>query len=159
MISQTVEYSLRAVLALAHRGDDPCTVPQLAALTEVPAPYLAKLMQRLVRCKIVRSRRGRHGGFSIARPAKDLTIWDIVDAVDPLPRIRECPLKIDSHGANLCPLHRRLDEALAMVEQSLRNTTLAELLTAANGRPPLCPREGTALVALALPTKKPKNKR
>lgn len=156
VISQTVEYSLRATVALAHRGDEPCTVQQLAAITEVPAAYLAKLMQRLVRCKLVVSKRGLHGGFLLAKDPNNLTIWDIVDAVEPLQRIRECPLKIGSHGDALCPLHRRLDQAMVMVEKSLRETTLAELLSASNGKPPLCTREKTAIVSISLPVKKPK---
>lgn len=157
MISQTVEYSLRVAVALAERGDNPCTVQQLATTTAVPSAYLAKLMQRLVRSKLVVSKRGLHGGFVLAKAPEKLTILDIMNAVEPLQRIHECPLKIRSHGVALCPLHHRLDQAMAMVEKSLRYTTLAELLTAGNGRPTLCPREQTALVGLALPTKKPKN--
>lgn len=156
MISQTVEYSLRAAVALAHRGDNPCTVQQLAATTEVPSAYLAKLMQRLVRCKLVVSKRGLHGGFVLAKAPEELTILDIVNAVEPLKRIHECPLKIGSHGAALCPLHRRLDGAMAMVEKSLRETTLAELLSDSNGRPPLCARNKIATVSISMPTTKPK---
>lgn len=158
MISQTVEYSLRAAVALAHRGENPCTVQQLAATTEVPSAYLAKLMQRLVRCRLVVSKRGLHGGFVLAKAPKDLTILDIVAAVEPLKRIHDCPLKIGSHGTALCPLHRRLDEAMAMVEKSLRDTTLAELLSNANGKPPLCTRDKARLVNVRLPSKKRKSR-
>lgn len=159
MISQTVEYALRASVALANRRDQPCTIQQLAAITEVPAAYLAKLMQRLVRCKLVISKRGLHGGLQLAKAPKDVTIWDIVEAIEPFERIRECPLKIASHGATLCPLHRRLDDALATVEKSLRNTTLAELLKTANDKPPLCSRESAAVVNISLPPKPRQRKR
>lgn len=146
MITQAVEYSLRAIVALAKQGGRPCTAQQLSELTETPAPYLSKLMQTLVRFELVQSRRGVNGGFVLARRPEDMTIFDVVQAVEPLKRIRKCPLNIGEHSGALCPLHRRLDEALEMVERSFRETTLADLLNDPAGRPPLC--EGQALVAI-----------
>jgi len=142
VISQTVEYALRAVVALAYRGSEPCTAQQISVLTQVPAPYLAKLMQSLVRSGLVHSRRGLHGGFVLAKSPPELTIWDIVEAIEPFQRIRECPLRISAHAGSLCPLHRRLDDAMETVEMSFRRTTIAELLNASEGRAPLCERAG-----------------
>src|SRR3989337_187432 len=107
VISQTVEYSLRAIVALAQRGGEPCTAQRISELTDVPGPYLAKLMQGLVRSGLVYSRRGLHGGFILAKSPKELTIWDVVDAVEPFQRIRAGPLRIGAHRPGLCPLHRR----------------------------------------------------
>jgi Rrf2 family protein len=146
MISQTVEYSLRAAVVLAQNAGTACTAQRLSEITDVPRPYLAKVMQELVRAGIVNSRRGLHGGFELARSPKDLTIWDIVEAVEPLQRIRKCPLRISAHTGGLCPLHRRLDDAMELVERSFRATALAELLQDAAGRSPLC--ERTNLVSL-----------
>lgn len=140
MISQTVEYSLRAAVALAQNGGAPCTAQRLSEITEVPRPYLAKVMQELVRAGLVNSRRGLHGGFELARSPTHLTIWDIIEAVEPLQRIHKCPLQIGAHSGGLCPLHRRLDDAMELVERSFRTTTLAELLQDASGRSPLCER-------------------
>ncbi len=67
-----------------------------------------------------------------------LTIWDVVDAVEPIKRIRECPLGIQSHGPNLCPLHRRLDKALETIENLFRDTTVAEVLSQPGNVTPLC---------------------
>jgi hypothetical protein len=53
-------------------------------------------------------------------------------------RIKECPLGLVGHGARLCPLHRRLDNALATVEKAFRNTTLAEILAEPRSSIPLC---------------------
>jgi Rrf2 family protein len=146
MISQTVEYSLRAAVVLAQRGGTACTAQRLSEITAVPRPYLAKVMQELVRAGLVNSRRGLHGGFELARSPNDMTIWDVVEAVEPFQRIRQCPLGISAHSRGLCPLHRRLDEAMESVEQRFRATTLAELLQDECGRAPLC--ERTDLVSL-----------
>ena len=58
--------------------------------------------------------------------------------VDPIKRIRQCPLGLAAHGMRLCPLHKRLDNALAMVEQAFRDTTLAEILDEPTASIPLC---------------------
>ena len=136
MISQTVEYSLRAIVTIAQNEGVPCTSLKISALTQVPAPYLSKLMQWLVRAELVTSKRGLHGGFVLTKQPTELTIWDVVQAVEPSKRILECPLGI--HGTNLCPLHRRLDDALAMVEESLKASTIAELLDEPGAPTPLC---------------------
>ena len=69
-------------------------------------------------------------------PAGELP-QDVVQSVDPIQRIKTCPLGLTSHGVNLCPLHRRLDEAIALVEQALRNSTLAELVAEPTASKPL----------------------
>ncbi len=138
MISQSVEYALRAVVTIAQHGGKPCTAQEIAAITQVPGPYLSKLMQGLVRANLVTSKRGLHGGFLLTKEPSELTIWEVLDSVDPLKRIRQCPLGIGAHGATLCPLHRRLDQAMELVEASFRETTVADLLTQSSGGSPLC---------------------
>ena len=127
MISQTAEYALRAIVYLADQADAPQTTQQIAKVTRVPAGYLAKVMQGLSRAGLVRAQRGLHGGFTLAVPPEELTVLDVVQAVDPLRRITHCPLGIPGHQS-LCPLHRGLDNAVAMVEKALGASTIAELL-------------------------------
>ncbi len=138
MLSQTVEYALRAVVQLASIAPEASTTAELALVTQVPAAYLAKVLQALVKAGIVESHRGASGGVSLAHSPEDLTILDIVNATDPIPRIRTCPLDLKSHGTKLCPLHRRLDAALAQVEQAFGKTTLAEVLGDSSTIKPLC---------------------
>jgi Rrf2 family protein len=58
----------------------------------VPAGYLSKVLQSLGRAQLVNSQRGLHGGFTLARAPSELTVWEVIQAVDPLQRIRSCPL-------------------------------------------------------------------
>src|SRR5690349_2320002 len=128
VFSQTVEYALRAVVHLASKSPEAQTTDQIAAVTRVPRAYLSKVIQALVRSRIVESHRGIGGGVTLSRPPDELTILDVVNAVEPIQRIRTCPLGLAAHGIKLCPLHRRLDNALATVEQAFAATTLAEVL-------------------------------
>ncbi len=139
MLSQTTEYALRAAVFLAGRAPDPQTTGQIAAATRVPTAYLSKVLQSLGRASIVRSQRGLHGGFSLSRDPADLTILEVIQAVDPIRRIDSCPLELASHGTRLCPLHRRLDDALARIEEAFGDTTLADILAEPAESVPLCP--------------------
>lgn len=138
MFSQTVEYALRAVVFLASEAPKACTTDQIATATLVPKAYLSKVLQNLSRAGIVNSQRGVGGGMTLAQVPDKLTILEVVNAVEPIGRIQECPLGLKSHGVNLCPLHRRLDNALAMVEEALASSTLAEVIADPSRSKPLC---------------------
>ncbi len=140
MFSQTVEYALRAVVHLAYRAPEAQTTAQIAEATRVPRDYLSKILQGLAREGIVRTQRGVGGGISLAQQPADLTILDVVKAVEPesVRRITTCPLGLKTHGVRLCPLHKRLDNAIAMVEKAFRDTTLAEVLAEPTTSVPLC---------------------
>ncbi|MCU0876189.1 MAG: Rrf2 family transcriptional regulator [Pirellulaceae bacterium] len=148
MFSQTVEYALRAVVHLASEAPAPRTTDQIAAATLVPRAYLAKVLQSLAKSGVVQSQRGLHGGISLIKAPADLTILEVVNAVEPIQRIRTCPLGLAAHGVRLCPLHSRMDRALATVETALGNSTLAEVLAEPTESVPLCPYPGGVKSAL-----------
>ena len=62
---------------------------------------------------------------------------DILDAVSPIKRIESCPLDLEGHSSDLCPLHRRLDAAMGLVQEAFRDTSLAEVLSEENPCPTL----------------------
>lgn len=146
MISQTTEYALRAVVWLAANPEKPLTAQQIAEATRVPAGYLAKVLQGLSRAGLLHSQRGLGGGFTLARDPSSLTMWEVVQAVDPMKRIHECPLGFEAHGDELCPLHQQLDQAIANIEQTFTTCTIDKLIDPAHGSSPLCayvPRNST----------------
>jgi Rrf2 family nitric oxide-sensitive transcriptional repressor len=138
MFSQTVEYALRAVVHLSHEAPAARTTEEIAKATRVPQAYLAKVLQGLVQAGIVRSQRGVGGGIALVKNPRDLTILEVVNAVDPIRRINTCPLGLAAHGVRLCPLHKRVDHALALVEDAFRSTTLQEILDEPSESVPLC---------------------
>ncbi len=152
MFSQTVEYAMRAVLALAAGDGTSMTTRQIAETMKVPHSYLSKVLQALVRGGLVYSTRGLKGGFVLVRTADNITLLQILNSVNPLQRIESCPLDIDAHSSDLCPLHRRLDQAMAMVEKAFSGTTLAEILSEENP----CPTMQKQLLTLEILQKKKK---
>lgn len=127
MLSQTSEYALRAAVFLANDGGGPRTAAEIARAASVPAGYLAKVLGLLARAGLVSSQRGLGGGFALSRTPRDVSVLEVVNAVDPLRRIERCPLGLPEHRRALCPLHKKLDDAYAAIEASFRGTSLAEL--------------------------------
>ena len=138
MFSQTVEYALRAVVDLASTAPKAKTTQEIAKATRVPQAYLAKVLQNLVQAGVLRSRRGLRGGIALVKKPEELTILEVVNAVDPIRRIKECPLGLAAHGDLLCPLHKRLDNAMATVEQAFAQTTFRQILDKPSESVPLC---------------------
>jgi len=138
MMSQTAEYALRAAVFLADQDGAPSTTAEIAEGTQIPQGYLAKVMLALSRGRVVNAQRGPNGGFTLRKPADELTLLEVVNTVDPVQRIHECPLKLPHHGPNLCPLHRKLDDCALSIEREFGATTVSDLLNVPQPRKPLC---------------------
>ncbi|MBK7406313.1 MAG: Rrf2 family transcriptional regulator [Phycisphaerales bacterium] len=128
MLSRTTEYALRAVIYLAKAEGDNATSQAIAAATVVPEGYMSKVLNTLARAGIVSSQRGPTGGFALALAPNKLTMLDVVEALEPLPRINSCPLALTEHAGGLCPLHSVLAELVRDAEQRLGGTTISDLL-------------------------------
>jgi Rrf2 family transcriptional regulator, nitric oxide-sensitive transcriptional repressor len=135
LISNTTEYALRAIVDLAYHFGESRTTQQIADATKVPAGYLAKILKDLSRHNLVRSQRGLHGGFSLDRDPNHMTVYDVIAAVDPPKRILTCPLNLEAHKSHLCPLHQRLDDAMAAAERAFRNTTISDVTANPQSQP------------------------
>ena len=116
----------------------------------MPASYLSKVLQPLAKGGIVIGQRGLHGGFTLAKSPNELSILEVINAVEPVQRIKVCPLGIRGHGTNLCSLHRALDEVMQNVEKSFGSQTIGDLLTRANKSRPLCDVASTMAIGLPL---------
>jgi len=125
MLSQTVEYALRAMSHLAAIAGACASSGALAEATHAPHGYLSKIMRDLVCAQLVTSYRGRHGGFALARDPDTISVLDIVNAVSPRRRAER-----DGPEADTDPLRACLDDVLARAEDALARATLRSLLTA-----------------------------
>jgi Rrf2 family transcriptional regulator, nitric oxide-sensitive transcriptional repressor len=128
MHSQTAEYAMRAMACLAQYRELVAT-PTLADQTGVPANYLAKVLQMLAGAGLIAGRRGVGGGYRLSRGADDITLLQVVDAVDPLPRNRQVPNNTNGQSyGTLSALHAKMDEASQAVIRVYQHATLADLV-------------------------------
>ncbi len=138
MISQTAEYALRSIVCLAQNPEKPMTTAEIANATKVPEPYLSKVLHTLAKNEIVISKRGLHGGYILGHSIDRLPLLDIINAVDPIRQIESCPLRLETHGTNLCALHRRINESIQLMEDTFRNATIGTILEEPSKSIPLC---------------------
>ena len=150
MLSQTAEYALRATICLSYTKEGLVSTSELAEVTQVPMNYLAKVLQLLARADIVTGRRGVGGGYRLTREPGEISMLDVINAIDPIKRIRSCPLKLSNHSGGLCPLHHKLDESIGMLIDQFQGISMADLMGERGGTKPLCDTERTARVELTL---------
>jgi len=103
-LNARVDYALRAVAELASvasGADGPVTAERLAKGQSIPPKFLESILLQLRRAGIVVSQRGPEGGYWLARPAKEITLADIIRAIDgPLANVRgQRPENVGYHGA------------------------------------------------------------
>lgn len=132
-ISARADYAVRAVLELAVRqGDGPVKAEEIAAVQDIPHKFLEGILGDLRRAEIVDSRRGGGGGYRLAREATDITVADVIRAVDgPIVSVRgERPTRLTYTGTAepLLPLWIALR---ANVRKILEGVTLADLASGA----------------------------
>ena len=129
-ITTWAEYGIICALHLAKRAaDGPVTGREIAATERLPADYVEQILLRLRRADIIRSRRGAHGGYSLARPASEVSVRDVIAASE----LSTFDLHCVSHpvGADRCAdsgncsirpvwvlLQQKIDEVLESVNLS-----------------------------------------
>src|SRR5262245_9217788 len=88
------DYAVRTMLALAtHDGGDWMSVPRISAAMAIPERFLPRVMADLTRAGLVEGRAGRTGGYRLARAASEISLLDVIDAVEPEPEPRSCILR------------------------------------------------------------------
>ena len=135
-LSRTVEYAVQAMLQLAeHTPGTPVPCSKLAAAGNMPERFLLQILRNLVTHGILKSTRGVDGGYCLERPAEQISLLDVIEAIDG-------PFGVGTVGGRESPIesHRRLTEALhevsGLMRKELANIKLVNLLapkTAAAG--------------------------
>ncbi|GAA4608714.1 Rrf2 family protein [Actinoplanes octamycinicus] len=135
----STEWLLHCAASLAQlEAGATASATQLARYFDVPAAYLAKQLQSLVRAGVLTATTGPRGGFRLARDAARITLLDIVEAVDGAAQPYECrEIRQQGRGAlspeecrSPCILARKMAEAHDAWRQSLAATTLADIVAA-----------------------------
>lgn len=138
LLSEACEYGLRAVVWMAQRPAEPQKVKDIAEEIKAAPGYLVKVLQELTKAGILSARRGSQGGFTLQADPAELTALEVINAIDPLERIRTCPLGIDAHGTTLCPIHRRIDDAMGWIEENFGQLTIRDVIDSGTGSGGIC---------------------
>ena len=129
-LSTRGKYGLYAMYYLArHQGEGPQPLQSIATMG-VPSQYLERLLGNLRRAGLVSTVRGAQGGYQLAKPAGEVTVLEVVDAVEGPIEMSECTSAENScHKACACPVRRVWQRATDTLNRELKSIRLSDLLT------------------------------
>lgn len=117
MLSNTCKYALRALIYLAKysKDDNRIGIKKISEDLGISSPFLGKILQNLVKQKLLVSTKGPNGGFSLSKKPDNISLWDIVINVDGEDYFTNCliglrPCKTHDPSKPLCPVHIKYDE-------------------------------------------------
>jgi Rrf2 family protein len=129
-VSARVDYALRAAAELAAAGDEPLKREAIAAAQGIPVPFLEQILLALKRAGIVRTRRGPEGGYWLARPAGEITLAEVIRAVEgPLANVQGARPEDVAYGGAAAALQEVWIAVRANLRAVLDEVTLADLAT------------------------------
>lgn len=127
-LSQTAGCAIRAMVCLDGPGGTPLLVTAISRATEIPRPYLAKIVNQLSIRKLVLTKRGYKGGVTLARPSHEITLLEIANAVDGSEWLEKCILGLEEcSDERACPLHEFWMPMRKEIERRLSLQTLEEI--------------------------------
>ncbi|HKL33126.1 MAG TPA: Rrf2 family transcriptional regulator [Tangfeifania sp.] len=131
MLSNTCKYALRALIYLGKfsKEDQMIGIKKISEDLGLSSPFLGKILQNLVKQKLLVSTKGPNGGFALARPADKITLWDIVIKVDGEEFFTNCLISLEpcrTHDPTkpLCPVHSQYDKLRKQIADFYQDTTL-----------------------------------
>jgi Rrf2 family protein len=128
-VSKTAGYAIHAMSCIGNSRTPMRFVRDIAAKTGLQKPYLAKIINHLAHDGLVVAKRGYRGGIALARPPGDISLLEIVTAVDGEAWTMSCLFGLEKCPAKgQCPAHARWNEIRETLADILRKTTLADVM-------------------------------
>lgn len=129
LITRDTDYALRAVCFIAGKEDELVSVADLVKELKIPRPFLRKILQVLNKKKILKSYKGRGGGFLLGRPAEKIFLIDLIKIFHGPPKLNECLFKkLPCLNRKTCALKKKIDRIEKRVISGLQSITLSSLL-------------------------------
>lgn len=128
-ITRQADYAVRAVLHLARTGGQRTATSLIAEEQKIPASFLAKIISQLSIAGFLHTSRGARGGVTLARPPKDITLLEVIEAIDGPIQLNEC---VGNKGScsfeDNCPLRPVWCDAQEELVNKLKGTNFADML-------------------------------
>lgn len=137
-MTRAADYAVRAIVHLASLPDGSrASLCDLAAGVGVSPAFLSKVLQRLVKAGLIRSRRGKHGGFELSRDIASVSLLDVLHALDSVPTLNACLAPRGCARSAICGAHVVWLEAQERLREVLAGASLARIarFTRAHRRP------------------------
>ena len=128
-ISRKIDYALRAMIYLAGQpAERVVTLQEISAATQLPRDFLAKILKILTGGRLVRSVRGAHGGYQLARPARGISFLEVIEAAEGPVQLNVCLDHKDRCDVSAtCTMYHVWEKGQERMLEVYRRTSLAEL--------------------------------
>ena len=129
LVTRETDYAVRCIIYLAKDADQVSSVTEVSQSMQIPKSFLAKIFQRLVRAGLVESIRGMNGGFRLKKKPSEISLLDIMEAIQGQSCINVCA--VDSKKCKrsaLCSVHPVWVGLRSDVDKRLRSQTIASLV-------------------------------
>ena len=134
ILSNTCKYAIRATIYLAvnEKENEKVGIKRIAEDLDIPTPFLGKILQNLVKYKILSSTKGPHGGFALAKNPADITLLDIIDVIDGMDLFSECLIGMRSckeyeDEMVPCSIHSKFLPIRNQLYELFKNETIEDL--------------------------------
>lgn len=135
MLSNTCKYAVRALIYLGRYSADGSKIgiKKISSDLMIPTPFLGKILQNLVKQKVLVSTKGPNGGFGLGKKSTDISLYEIVKIVDGEDFFKNCllgmqPCSTHENNEKPCPVHSRFGPIRAQLTLFYQQTTIAEIL-------------------------------
>ncbi len=140
MLSNTCKYAIRALIYLGKHDDNgkKIGIKKIAGDLDIPTPFLGKILQNLVKQKILSSTKGPNGGFGIGKPTNEISLYDIVKTIDGEDFFNNCLISLEpcsSHheDGKYCPVHNSFSEVRTKLMEFYSQTTIDVVISDMHG--------------------------
>jgi len=132
MLSHTCKYAIRALiyLELFASSEEKIGIKRIAGELDIPSPFLGKILQTLVKYKLLGSTKGPHGGFYLDRPAMDIPVMEIIEIIDGKDVFNYCVIRTEACDPNRpCSMHQKLAPAREEIRRIFSTETITDLVS------------------------------
>lgn len=140
MLSNTCKYAIRALIYLGKFSEEGSKIgiKTISKDLSIPTPFLGKILQNLVKQKVLVSTKGPNGGFGLGKPKDEISLYDIVSIIDGEDFFKNCLISMEpcaTHHENgqPCPVHNSFAEVREKLFQYYSETTLATIIADMEG--------------------------
>ncbi len=138
LITRDTDYAIRALACMAAKEEEITPVAELVKRLRMPGPFLRKILQILNKNGLLRSYRGKGGGFALARPAEQVFLIDLIKIFQGPFQLNECLFKnMRCPNTRVCILKEKIEAIENYVAAELRSITVASLIGPATRKPRL----------------------
>lgn len=131
-VSKMADYAMLVIIALV-KAKQPQSAAQVAEDIALPLPTIRKILKLLLQCNLLRSSRGAQGGYELVHSAEQLTVAQVIEAVDGPIALTECNIATNCNRSHFCEMKKPWQKVNQMIRTNLTHMSIADMVGESDG--------------------------